>query len=361
MGSWPAHDYVTVPYKPSVRAPREDRMLTEISASVLPRIAGVHYYPERETMVLLEDAVVAMAALDAVSGSRVTAISGFLLRSEAVSSSKIEHVEASRDDVARAIVGAKASENAKSVVAATDAIASMIADAGATGSVRSEALIKAHHTLMKYDPVDFKYAGRYRDVQNWIGGSDYTPLNAIHIPPVPDDVQGLMDDLLAFCNRSDIPVLAQAAIAHAQFESIHPFTDGNGRIGRAIIGSIARRRNLTKQIVTPIASAMVADVSRYFSLINAYRTGDLEPFVAYLASSAVLAVEASRESILRLEDLPAEWMDAARPRRGSADEKLIARLLEVPVFDADKAAGMAGVATASIYGALDRLTEARML
>ncbi|MCC3292409.1 Fic family protein [Arthrobacter sp. zg-Y1110] len=361
MGPWPAHEFTTVPYKPSGRVPREDRMLAEISPSVPPRIAGVHYYPERETMVLLEEAAVAMAALDAVSGPRMRAISGFLLRSEAVSSSKIEHVEAARDDVARAIVGVKASENARSVVAATDAIASMIADAGATGSVRSEALLKAHHTLMKDDPVDFKYAGRYRDVQNWIGGSDYTPLNAIHIPPVPDEVQGLMDDLLSFCNRSDIPVLAQAAIAHAQFESIHPFTDGNGRIGRAIIGSIARRRNLTRQTVTPIASAMVADVDCYFSLVNAYRTGDLEPFVVYLASSAVLAVEASRESIHRLEDLPAEWMDAARPRRGSADEKLIASLLEVPVFDAETAAGIAGVATPSIYGALDRLTEAGVL
>lgn len=91
MGSMPAHDYVTVPYKPSGRVPREDRMLTEISASVQPRISGVHYYPERESMVLLEEAVVAMAALDAVSGPRVTAISGFLLRSEDVSSYKIEH------------------------------------------------------------------------------------------------------------------------------------------------------------------------------------------------------------------------------------------------------------------------------
>ncbi|MGK3708860.1 Fic family protein [Arthrobacter sp. IK3] len=361
MGAWPAHRYVTVPYKPAGRVPREDRMLTEISASVPPLISGVHYYPERETMVLLEEAAVAMAGLDAVAGPQMTAISGFLLRSEAVSSSKIEHVDAARDDVARAIAGVKASENARSVVAATDAISSMITDAGTTGSIRSEALLKAHHTLMKDDPVDFQYAGKYRDVQNWIGGSDYTPRDAIHIPPVPGNVPALMEDLFGFCNRTDMPVLAQAAIAHAQFESIHPFTDGNGRIGRALIGSITRRRNLTKRTVTPIATAMVADVERYFALVNAYRTGDLEPFVAYLASSAVLAVEASRESIRRLEELPAEWTETARPRRGSADEKLIAKLLEVPVFEAETAAAIAGVATPSIYAALDRLTDAGVL
>lgn len=361
MGSWPAHEYNAVPYRASGRVPREDRLVREIEASVPPFIASTPYHPERATIVLLEEAAIAMAALDAISGPQMNAISGFLLRSEAVSSSKIEHVEASRDDVARAIAGVKASENARSVVAATDAIASMISDAGATGSVRPEALLKAHHTLMKDDPTDFQYAGRYRDVQNWIGGSDYTPRDAIHIPPVPEAVPALMADLLEFCNRSDLPVLAQAAIAHAQFESIHPFTDGNGRIGRALIGSITRRRKLTRQTVTPIASAMVADVDRYFALVNAYRTGDLEPFVAYLAESAVLAVEASRDSIRNLEELPALWASAARPRRGSADEKLIAQLLEVPVFDAETAAAMTGVATASIYGALDRLTEAGVL
>lgn len=155
--------------------------------------------------------------------------------------------------------------------------------------------------------------------------------------------------------------MAQAAIAHAQFESIHPFTDGNGRIGRALIGAVSRRRGLTRNTVTPIASAMVADVDRYFSLVNDYRTGEADAFVLYLAQSALHAANAARESVAALDALPVMWFELARPRRGSADEKIIPWLLERPVFEAHSAAQIAGVAESSIYAALDRLTSAGVI
>jgi Fic family protein len=291
----------------------------------------------------------------------MAAISGFLLRSEAVSSSKIEHVNANRNDYARAMIGLKASSDARSMVAAADAVQGMIDDAGHTGVIRMEAMLAAHHTLMKDDPTDGQHAGKFRDVQNWIGGSDYSPRGAIHVPPPPEFVPELMDDLMVFCNRDDVPIMAQAAIAHAHFESIHPFTDGNGRIGRALIGAISRRRGLTKNTVTPIASAMVADVDRYFALVNYYRLGEVDPFVLYLARSAVHASDAARESVAALEALPAMWMELTRPRKGSAEEKIIPWLLERPVFEAHHAAYIAGVAETSVYGALERLTKAGVI
>jgi Fic family protein len=214
---------------------------------------------------------------------------------------------------------------------------------------------------MKDDPVDASYAGKLRDVQNWIGGSDYSPRGAIHVPPPPELVPELMEDLFTFCNRTDVPIMAQAAIAHAQFESIHPFTDGNGRVGRALIGAISRRRKLTRNTITPIASAMVADVDTYFGLVNNYRTGDADPFVLYLARSAVHASYAARESVAALDALPAAWTELARPRKGSADEKIIPWLLERPVFEAHNAAFAANVTETSVYGALDRLTNAGVI
>ncbi|MCM0615921.1 Fic family protein [Paenarthrobacter sp. TYUT067] len=350
-----------MPWKSSGRPPREDRLFTEVEVSLPPKIAGLWFEPSRETIVALEEAAVAVASLDVSAGSRMAAISGFLLRSEAVSSSKIEHVDANRNDYARAMIGLKATDQARSMVAAAEAVQSMISDAGDTGEVRVEALLKAHKALMKDDPMDGHNAGSFRDVQNWIGGSDYSPRGAIHVPPPPALVPELMDDLMAFCARKDIPIVAQAAIAHAHFESIHPFTDGNGRIGRALIGSISRRRRLTKNTVTPIASAMVADVETYFSLLNNYRNGDVDPFVLYLAKSAMRASQAASESVAALDELPALWTDLLRPRKNSAEAKLIPWLLEQPVFEAHRAAYIAGVEETSIYKTLNRMTEAGVL
>ncbi|WP_285727119.1 Fic family protein [Psychromicrobium xiongbiense] len=354
--SWPSHGSTTLPWRSSGHPPREDREFTSVTVSPPPLIAGTPYYPSQETVLALEQAAAAIASLDVMAGTRMAAISGFLLRSEAVSSSKIEHVNAQRDDYARALTGLKASSSARSMVAAADAVQSMIEAAGQTGEIRWADLLAAHQTLMRDDPVDSHYAGRLRDVQNWIGGSDYSPRGAIHVPPPPALLPDLIADLMEFCGRSDLPVMAQAAIAHAQFESIHPFTDGNGRIGRALIGAVSRRRGLTETTVTPIATAMLADVDRYFALLNDYRDGNVDPFVLYLTQSATRAAHAARASVIALDALPEMWRDQARPRKGSADEKIIPWLLERPVFEAHSAAQAAGVAESSVYGALERLS-----
>lgn len=95
-------------------------------------------------------------------------------------------------------------------------------------------------------------AGVVRARQNWIGGSSYNPCGAAFVPPPPETLDALLGDLLAYVNGDDHPALVQAAIAHAQFETIHPFADGNGRTGRALIHVILRRRGLEPWPVPPV-------------------------------------------------------------------------------------------------------------
>ena len=151
-----------------------------------------------------------------------------------------------------------------------------------------------------------------RDEQNWVGGSDYHPLDAAHVPPPPEDVDALMGDLCEFVSQpsTDSPLL-RAAIAHAQFETVHPFLDGNGRTGRAVVHLMLRREGLTDQIILPLSGTWGRDKPRYIDFLNGMRTeGEwtretLDAAAHYMADtvrSAALSGFSIAASVQRVED-----------------------------------------------------------
>ncbi|EAR26127.1 Conserved hypothetical DNA-binding protein [marine actinobacterium PHSC20C1] len=355
-GEWPRHGSRTVPWVAgSVRGPREDRMLREIDVSIPPLIANLVYSPLPQTAIALEDAVREIVATDVGYGTQLNALGPFLIRAESVASSKIESIEASPNEYARAICGVKSNENAVSIVNAAEALRNLVNAAG-SGRIELDDILSAHHDLMEDDTTDREFAGRIRPMQNWILGSNHSPRGAVHIPPPPEMVREYMEDLLVFANRDDVPAVAQAAIVHVQFESIHPFTDGNGRVGRALINAVLRRRGMTTSTVVPVAAAMDAQRSHYFDLVNNYRSGELEPFVLDLARLASVASREARTSARAIQALPGEWSRMSRPRAGSAAAAIVGVLVDHPVFGAEEAeALLAGISTASVYEALARL------
>jgi fido (protein-threonine AMPylation protein) len=278
---WAVHGTAERPRRSARRGPRADRLCTSVMTSVPPPVADRRYVPVPDDLALLDRAATALRSLEQHHGDQLGALGGLLARTEAVASSRIEDEHADLDDYARAVVGVRANGSATLMVAATTALRRLTADAG-TGHVTERSILAAHHDLMRDDTLDGHDAGRYRTVQNWIGGGG-SPRLAAYVPPPPELVPDAMTDLVAFLERDDLHPIAQAAIAHAQFESIHPFTDGNGRVGRALIGAVLRRRGLTTSITVPIATALVADRSRYFDHLVRYRSGFVHGFVADLA------------------------------------------------------------------------------
>ena len=270
------HGELVVPWWQKHRGgSREDRMLREVTVNLPPKIGD--YAPELPLFVAAQSdkALTAITRLDSTYGEHLTSLSALLLRAESVASSKIEHVEASMDDFARAAHGINSNESATSMVASSEALESLISSVDGGGLITVGNILAAHQILMANDASEATYAGRFRDMQNWIGGSDHAPRNALYVPPPAETVEAYMADLLEFANRDDVPVLVQAAVAHAQFESIHPFTDGNGRVGRALINVILRRRGVTSSVVVPLASALVRrrmHISRFWPL-----TGKVTP------------------------------------------------------------------------------------
>jgi len=354
----PSFEHRGVPWRQTVRGGTiEDRRLTSIVTSIPPDIAELAPVLPPGLVAECDDAIRAMAGLDAAEGDHLKPLATLLLRAESVASSKIENESASIEDYARALYGIKANRSAVAMAAATGAMDRLL-----HGSIDDEGILAAHRLLMADEPAEAAYAGRWRTMQNWIEGSDHSPRNASYVPPPAELVAPKMADLMVFANRRDLPVVCQAAVAHAQFESIHPFTDGNGRIGRALAAAVIRQRGVARNLVIPIASALVARRDHYFDTLGAYRSGDAAPIVRAFARSATIASDESRTTAATLRDLPERWRVAAgNPRADSATSVLLRSLMAVPVVTSEYVETELGMPTATVHRAFDRLATAGIL
>jgi Fic family protein len=359
----PAHEHLLEPWQQSVRGgTKDDRMMREVRVWLPPHIAGLNVAVPSGIGAEMDEALREIAALDDTHGEHLASLATLLLRAESVASSKIEHVKASLDDYARALHGIRSNTSAVSMVASTAALSDLISSVQDGEAIELAKIYRAHEILMADDLQERAYAGRPREMQNWIDGSDHSPRNATYVPPPPRTVDAYMDDLLAFANRNDIGVLLQAALAHAQFESIHPFTDGNGRIGRALINTILRRRGATHRVVVPLASAIVARRESYFDALDAYRAGDATVIVKAFARASRIAAQESRTTADRLAKMPETWRElAGKPRKGSAASKVLDSLLAQPVFSADDAVDRLGGSPSSVYAAINRLHDSGVI
>lgn len=360
--SWPRHRHEGRSWQQAGRSgAKEDRMLRKITVSLPPMIADQDLTLDAELASDVESAMREISKLDATQGADLEALGVLLLRTESVASSKIEAVEASLDDYARALHGIRTNSSAVSMVAATAALDTMINNVTRHDRIELAAITSAHDVLMRDDPGEAPYAGRLRTVQNWIGGSNHSPRGALYVPPPPATVPDYMADLLTFANRDNLPALVQAAIAHAQFESIHPFTDGNGRIGRALINTVLRRRGATTRVVVPLASALVARRDRYFDLLDAYREGDVRPLIAVFAESSRIAAAESQITAGRLAEIPEEWRAMVKARAGSAAAQLLAQLPTRPILSSEGALAITDGPRSSVFAAINRLQDGGVL
>ena len=156
------------------------------------------------------------------------------------------------------------------VLANIDAMDEAIRLASSGRPLGTDDLLEVHRRLMAAS-MHPRLGGWVRDVQNWIGASGYTPVGASFVPPPPEEVPSLLADLMAFVNRMDVPPLLQAEIAHAQFEIIHPFADGNGRVGRALVHAVLRRRGVAPAFVPPISAVLARSRDAYFDGLAVWR------------------------------------------------------------------------------------------
>jgi len=292
------------------------------------------------------------------SARGLEAIGPLLLRSEAIASSRIEGYQVSTLNLARALIDPRAARgSARTVAANVSAMEEAIARADNPSPITVDDIEDIHSTLMTREPD--ATPGRVREIQNWLGGRLGSPLGAAFVPPPPAEVQPLLGDLTAFLAREDLPAVAQAAIAHAQFETIHPFIDGNGRVGRCLIHMVLRRRGVAARFVPPVSIVMAARPSSYVQGLVDFREGRVSDWIE---SFSVACGNAAAQAADLADDMAAlqnAWLQrAGRPRPSSAAAKLIALLPAQPVVSAPTVRGAIGTSQQQALVALKALAEA---
>jgi Fic family protein len=225
-----------------------------------------------------------------------------------------------------------------------------------SSDLSTDAILMMHDALMR--PHDPEIAGRWRLEQVWIGGGHLGPHHALFVPPQPSRVREAMQDLVAFMDRDDIPVMVQTAIAHAQFETIHPFVDGNGRTGRALIHSLLRAKGLTRNVTIPVSAGLLTDVDAYFAALNSYRSGDPQAIITRLVDASFTAVTNGRVLVQELRDIRTSWLDRINARRGANAWRIADLLLAQPVLNATTIAAALNIAPNNVYAPIETLLAA---
>ena len=252
-----------------------------------------------------------------------------------------------------------------------DAMTWAVDAVGPGDTVTVDTLLETHHLLMAGGRLE-EHGGHVRTVQNWIGGSGYNPCSAAFVPPPPEHVTDLLEDLCDFCNDDSLPALAQAALAHAQFETIHPFVDGNGRAGRALIHLVLRRRGLGVRVLPPISLLLATWTQDYVEGLTGTRyVGEpdsveaqegLNRWIALFAAACGRAVEDAGDFEERVNALQSSWRGrVGRVRSDSTVGLLIDALPAAPVLTTTTAAELVGRSFQAANQAIGRLVEAGVL
>jgi Fic family protein len=332
-------------------------MLTEAKFDLPSAVTGV-----------VSDAEQAIMRLNTAASPALAPLARLLLRTESIASSKVEGMQMGIRQLARAEskleTGGKASSTVLEVLGNIDAMQLAVDQAAVADRVEIDHVMDIHRMLMANAPNP-RIAGIVRTDQNWIGGNDYNPCGAEFVPPPPEHVEPLLEDLCQAIEDESLPPLVQAALVHAQFETIHPFDDGNGRTGRVLIHVVLRRRGIATAYVPPISVVMAAERDRYIDGLTRFRNGEVGRWVEQFSAAAATAAGLASAYLHAVGDLTEAWREqlsgGAAPRADAAAWAVIGILPAHPVITAPVAAAVTGRAKAAIHQAMQQLVECGVL
>lgn len=365
LAAWPALTFEDRPWTvdEGVSRSAHRKHAGPYSAAVVPPIADANLSLTAELAADVAEAEAAVTRFDEYVSSTLGAhtselapISTILLRTESASSSQIENLTVGARQIALVALGEVASHNASIV---NGNVRTMEAALGLASELDLDSILQLHHTLLATsDPHN---AGRLREQQVWIGGSSVGPHRAAFVPPHHDRVRSSLEDLFAYVRREDVPTLAHAAIAHAQFETIHPFTDGNGRTGRALVHAVLTHREVTTRSTVPVSAGLLRDVDRYFGALGEYRQGRPAAIIERFCDASRFAARRGRELVDELRAVRDSNRERITARADAAAWPLNDSLIGQPVVNTAYVVKALGISRPAADRAIRQLVDAGVL
>ncbi len=321
---------------------------------------------------LVSEAEQALRELNDEGGVALAPLARLLLRTESIASSKVEGLQLGVRELAwaeaRAESGIAPGPTALEVLANIDAMVLAVDEAAEVERFGDADILAIHRRLLERAPHRH-IAGRFRTVQNWIGGNDYNPCGADFVPPPPEELGRLLADLCDAINDDVLSPLVQAALVHAQFETIHPFDDGNGRTGRALVHVVLRRRGMAPRFLPPISVVFAGARDSYVAALTRFReagTDGAGEWIEHFAAATLRAAHLARAYVGAVRALQARWREQLRaqdrvPRADAAAWAVIDLLPAHPMISAPVAAAVTGRAKSRVYEAIEQLVTAGVL
>ena len=355
-------------YDPVHYAPPRYRRSCHYKAFIPDDLANFAKPLTGELAGAVSDAETAIHQLNARALPGLAPLARLLLRSESIASSKVEGMQVNGRDLARAEAkletGGKAGANTREILANIDAMELAIDHASVADAFSAQNIVEIHRLLMA-SAANHHVAGVIRTEQNWIGGNNYNPCGADFVPPPPEELPRLLADLCEAINEEHLPPVVQAGLVHAQFETIHPFHDGNGRTGRALIHVVLRRRGMTPRYVPPISIVLASRKARYIEGLSNFREDNFTSWLTTFASATTQSANLANAYLGEVEMLQNEWRamlaGTVNPRSDAAAWKIIDVVPAHPMITVAVAVAVVGRTKAAISEAMAHLESAGVL
>lgn len=304
----------------------------------------------------MEEVAGLLSRFDEMQQQRGYDLPALLLRSESAASSQIENLTSSPRNIALAELTNDAPHNAQLIAGN---IAAMREALSGNGELSIEAILAIHKVLI--DRTGQSFGGELRDEQVWIGGSAYSPHGAIYVPPHASRVRGYLEDIITFARRDDVGTIAKAALIHAQFETVHPFIDGNGRTGRTLLHRILKQEGVLGSATLPVSAGLLHNIDRYLESITRYQEGDPLSVIEELLDALELALALGEMVAHLVDEVLANWGDRITERAGSSMHRLPALLIQHPVVNVPFLAEKLEISPRAAQNLVARACEYNML